>query len=477
MKKEDFELSEASSAKKAHEYNMDVAQREIDRRDAEGEDMTGAKIDSKTYKIIKPKRVKEEVEQIDEISKKAKKQYIDKAVHDLTTRAYKHGFKTAGPYKRHDSEIAAAERNIKNRQVGIHRATQEEVELEEGGMPSSVIRSKQKYAAMTNQEFADLHGHKTEEQLRQMAWSHGYGKMSPHYWNRVQKAKAPQMKEEVDLDEAVPYTLGGRPDKSNVYKVHRQDWKGNWSHNSGDTYHSLDDAKTVANNMKKGAGSTVKTKITKHARTKLAGPKGVLPEEVEQLEEAQNLIPLISQLKALLSWLVSSGAIRKFAKEEADVVGMLELLEYRTKGAVGKKNRPAASKESGESHSETGETKKQEHDEDMPDAYARASRDGRHVIPELSDAAQDKEGGTMQSSNGERPVSQKVAQLFHDHLMKMKPAERAEHSAHIFNGKVPNVKTLNHIKTARLISQMGSEKKIGSDEGVKRGRGRPKKVQ
>jgi len=91
--------------------------------------------------------------------------------------------------------------------------------------------------------------------------------------------------EEVYLEEAVPYTLGGRPDRSNVYKVHRQDWKGNWSHNPGDTYHSLDDAKTVANNMKKGASSTVKTKITKHARTKLAGPKGVLPEEVEQVDE------------------------------------------------------------------------------------------------------------------------------------------------------------------------------------------------
>jgi hypothetical protein len=91
--------------------------------------------------------------------------------------------------------------------------------------------------------------------------------------------------EQVDLDEAVPYTLGGRPDKDNVYKVHRQDWKGNWSHNPGDTYHSLDDAKTVAKNMKKGASSTVKTKITKHARTKLAGPKGVLPEDVEQVDE------------------------------------------------------------------------------------------------------------------------------------------------------------------------------------------------
>jgi len=156
----------------------------------------------------------QDVEQIDEISKNAKKRYMGSAVADLTSRAYDHGVHTAGPYNRTNKDIADAKRKIKNRQVGIYRATQEEVEL----------------------------------------------------------------------DEAVPYTLGGRPDKSNVYKVHRQDWKGNWSHNPGDTYHSLDDAKTVAKNMKKGASSTVKTKITKHARTKLAGPKGVLPEEVD-LEE------------------------------------------------------------------------------------------------------------------------------------------------------------------------------------------------
>ena len=41
---------------KAHEYNLDSAQREMDRRHAEGEDMTGAKIDNKTYKIVKPKQ-------------------------------------------------------------------------------------------------------------------------------------------------------------------------------------------------------------------------------------------------------------------------------------------------------------------------------------------------------------------------------------------------------------------------------------
>ena len=42
--------------KRAHEYNLDAAQREIDRRHAEGEDMTGAKIHNKTYEIIKPKK-------------------------------------------------------------------------------------------------------------------------------------------------------------------------------------------------------------------------------------------------------------------------------------------------------------------------------------------------------------------------------------------------------------------------------------
>ena len=41
---------------KAHEYNLDAAQRELDRRHERGEDMTGAKIDKKTYKIVKPKQ-------------------------------------------------------------------------------------------------------------------------------------------------------------------------------------------------------------------------------------------------------------------------------------------------------------------------------------------------------------------------------------------------------------------------------------
>lgn len=36
----------------AHEFNLDAAQHEIDRRALEGEDMSRASIDPKTYRII-----------------------------------------------------------------------------------------------------------------------------------------------------------------------------------------------------------------------------------------------------------------------------------------------------------------------------------------------------------------------------------------------------------------------------------------
>jgi hypothetical protein len=60
----------------------------------------------------------------------------------------------------------------------------------EGGMPSSVIKHKQKLAMMTDKELANSHhGERDEESLRKMAWSHGYGKMSSHYLDRVRRGK------------------------------------------------------------------------------------------------------------------------------------------------------------------------------------------------------------------------------------------------------------------------------------------------
>ena len=56
-------------------------------------------------------------------------------------------------------------------------------------MPASIIKHKQKLDMMSDKELADRFKDKDETTLRQMAWRHGYGKMSPHYWNRVQAGR------------------------------------------------------------------------------------------------------------------------------------------------------------------------------------------------------------------------------------------------------------------------------------------------
>mgnify|MGYP003346196067 CR=1 FL=1 len=57
------------------------------------------------------------------------------------------------------------------------------------GMPSSVIKHKQRYAEMPAQEFAKVHKNTSDEQLMAMAWRHGYGKGSKHYINKKHKGQ------------------------------------------------------------------------------------------------------------------------------------------------------------------------------------------------------------------------------------------------------------------------------------------------
>lgn len=59
----------------------------------------------------------------------------------------------------------------------------------EAGMPSSVIKSKQRYSQMTPAEFAQAHKDKSDEELISMAWRHGYGKGSKHYVDKRNKGK------------------------------------------------------------------------------------------------------------------------------------------------------------------------------------------------------------------------------------------------------------------------------------------------
>jgi hypothetical protein len=59
----------------------------------------------------------------------------------------------------------------------------------EAGMPSSVVKSKQRYSQMTPVEFAKAHADKSDEQLVSMAWRHGHGKGSTHYVDKRNKGK------------------------------------------------------------------------------------------------------------------------------------------------------------------------------------------------------------------------------------------------------------------------------------------------
>jgi len=54
-------------------------------------------------------------------------------------------------------------------------------------MPASIIKRKQQLSYMSDKELANHFKDKDDETLKQMAWRHGYGKMSPHYVNRKNK--------------------------------------------------------------------------------------------------------------------------------------------------------------------------------------------------------------------------------------------------------------------------------------------------
>lgn len=82
--------------------------------------------------------------------------------------------------------------------------------------------------------------------------------------------KLASMKESEELDE--------------VYHIHTKGAAHNaeWSHNKSHVFSSIERAKQVASNIKKGTSTQVK--IVKHTKTPLAGPKGKLPESVEVVE-------------------------------------------------------------------------------------------------------------------------------------------------------------------------------------------------
>ena len=53
------------------------------------------------------------------------------------------------------------------------------------GMPSSVIKNKEKLRLMSDLEFVELYGDSDIATLKSMAWRHGYGKDSLFYVSKM----------------------------------------------------------------------------------------------------------------------------------------------------------------------------------------------------------------------------------------------------------------------------------------------------
>jgi hypothetical protein len=167
----------------------------------------------------KSKKMEEETEQIDELKAETVGNYLKGAAPSLRHLG------TDAAYANMTNDDARANKlrdKARNRQASVYTAVNkltggarvpanEEVEyVTEGGMPASVIKSKQNRANMTDKEFADVHQNKSDDDLRSMAWRHGYGKPGTpgheHYVNR----RAKGLKEDL----AMPMLEGDKKKKT-----------------------------------------------------------------------------------------------------------------------------------------------------------------------------------------------------------------------------------------------------------------------
>ena len=70
-------------------------------------------------------------------------------------------------------------------------------------MPASIIKHKEKLANMSDKDLADRFKDFDDTRLRQMAWRHGYGKMSDYYVNRKNKGMSQDTNEgEMRMDKS-----------------------------------------------------------------------------------------------------------------------------------------------------------------------------------------------------------------------------------------------------------------------------------
>jgi len=189
-------------------------------------------------------RLKEE-EQIDEASYDKLDNYVRNA-HVSGTGAAARG--EIAMHRGQKTRLHRANKTGEKREQGINLAldkmagralvpAKRKEKMEEGRMPPSVIAHKQKLASMSDKDFAEKHGHKSEKQLRDMGARHGYGfdkatkTGSDHYVKRVSSSK--QMEEAYGV-----YRKGGSIGEKPSKEPHK-------------TFDSAEEAKSHAKGMNK----------------------------------------------------------------------------------------------------------------------------------------------------------------------------------------------------------------------------------
>ena len=95
--------------------------------------------------------------------------------------------KTLYVHKNGKTIMIPAEREKDFIQKGFQRSALRTEDQVDERMPASIIKHKEKLAHMSDKELADRFKDFDDTRLRQMAWRHGYGKMSDYYVNRKNK--------------------------------------------------------------------------------------------------------------------------------------------------------------------------------------------------------------------------------------------------------------------------------------------------
>lgn len=207
-------------------------------------------------------------------------------------------------------------------------------------------------------------------------------------------------------------------------------------------------------------------------------PKPIISEQrLDEVDKtypfkANQLAPLVVQLRSILNFLSKSGVLGKMMRENRELFDVYvdseitdtrldemikfvdTLVEGRPKGSKNNKMPKSMSNSEKPKKSENPE----EDDDEQDDAYSPASRSGgEHVMAHLWSASDLPSGGDIQTQKGSRKVSQDLAKQFLDHFVKLKPEQRANHSAFLFGSKVNPEITPEEKTTARLTKGLSPE--------------------